>query len=614
MAVALAGSPARAADRATYIFQGKQFTFTEIVDQPGRALSIDDPGLQALLNALGATVTYQQGQRYVLITSAEPVVISFAIGDRSYDVGPITQTAAFAPFLQDGHAYVPFDELLHALDLTPKSAGGQMILQPQLASIDLQSDAGGTKMVAHGGIPLDGKIVSQSSDRVIIAFDGVGSTLAPSREVEGGAVHRIDVRTEGNADRPITDVTLYLTPGTTHTGIGTDDQRDLTMGFNGAPAGQPVAEVQPGPQVSAQPIGPEGVESPQAGTVTPAPPQMVQVTAVETQAQTGSFIVKIAVDGSAAYEWHRLRPPDNRWWIDVHGARLGIPASDQPGSDLVTDVRAHQENGDTVRVALSLADFDVVNVVPDASGVTLTVTNQIADDTAPRTGSGTVGQNAVANAPGTVPSNWKFGPRPATNSYVAANPRLIVIDPGHGGSDTGAIRGDVIEKTVNLDMSKRLRDILVARGWQVIMTRETDRDVYLPNDSAGDELQARDNIANGNGARLLVSLHSNSFINAGPHGVTVYYYKSSDLALAQAVDRRLGSELGIFNNGIVKDKLYIVHHADMPATLVEAAYMSNPDDLQLLASPEWRQKLAKAIADGISDYVGAPPQADPPGN
>jgi N-acetylmuramoyl-L-alanine amidase len=323
--------------------------------------------------------------------------------------------------------------------------------------------------------------------------------------------------------------------------------------------------------------------------------------------------VRVAVSGNAAYDWHRLRPPDNRFWIDIHGAQLSMPAGDQPGNDVVTAVRVRQQSADTVRIALSLADFQSIDVVPDAGGVTISVKNAVADDTsAARTGSGSIGDTAVAYAsPAPSGDQWKFSPRPSPSTYKAANPRLIVIDPGHGGSDVGSYRGDAVEKTLALDMSKRLRDILVSRGWQVMMTRETDKDVFAPNDSAAEELQARDDIANNNGARLFVSIHVNAFINSGPHGATVYYYKPNDLGLAQAVERRIASSGIIKNDGTVKDKLYVVHHANMPATLVETAFISNPDDRLLLQSSAWRQKMALAIADGIADYAGTPP---PPGS
>ena len=602
-----------------FVFEGKRIIIARLISESGgRAVAIDDAGLQSLFQQIGATVTWQPGERYVLVTTAEPVVVSFAIGDRRYDVGPVTQTAGFAPFFLDGHAYVPFDELIHALDLSVKAGGGQSILQPQLTSVDVQSDGRTAKIVAHGGMPLDARILSDANGKLVIAFDGVGTTLPNTRSMAGNPIRRMDVRTEGTAAKPRTIVTLYLAPGTTHSAAGTDDQRDFTIGFNGAPAGQTIAAAPPQatPQPQTQPAEPaENAEAPAspAALPQPSPAGPVQVTGVQTQTQNGTFSVHVAVSGDAAFEWHRLRPPDNRFWLDVHGARLGMPPTDQTSAGAVTAVRVHQQSPDTVRIALSLADFETLDVTPDSGGVTITVQRTLADESSvARSGSGSVGTNAAVAMASPAPSgpDWKFSPRatPAP-TYVAPNPRLIVIDPGHGGSDAGAIRGDAVEKVIALDISKRVRTLLIARGWQVMMTHDTDKDVFAPNDSAHDELQARVDVANNNGARLFVSIHVNSFLNAGPHGATVYYYKPVDLALAQALDRRIGSELQIKDDGTVKDKLYVVHHANMPAALVETAFVSNPDDRALLQSPDWRQKMAEAIADGIGDYAGPAPAA-----
>lgn len=608
MVLALTQSPARADERLTLRLNGTPIVFTHVRTLgSSRAVAADDPGLQTLLNRIGATLTWQPGERYILFTTGEPVVISFAVGDTRYDVGPVKQTAPFAPFVLNGHPYVPLDELVHALDFAIEPDGSQLVLQPQLASLDVQASAAGAKLVAHGGIPLDGRVVSDTANKLVVRFDGVGSMLPSSRISASSPVRRIDVRTLGTVTHPSTRVTLMLAPGTTYGAPGTDDQRDFTIGFNGAPSGQPIAQAAPEPVDTTAPVS----------IATSAPVQeaaQAQVTGVQTQPQNGSVVIRVAVSGNATYDWHRLRPPDNRFWLDVHGASLAIPPANEPGSDPVTAIRVHQDNPETVRIALSLADFDAVQVTPSATGVIITVNDSPADvSVVPHSGSGTIGDAAVADASAaespSVPSDWKFAPRPAGSPYVPANPRLIVIDPGHGGSDSGAVRGDAVEKVITLDISKRLRDILVARGWQVIMTRTTDRDVYKPDDSAAAELQARDDIANHNGARLLVSVHVNSFINAGPHGATVYYYKPSDLALAQAVDKRIASELSLKNDGVVKDKLYVVHHADMPATLVETAFVSNPDDRVLLQSPQWRQAMAQAIADGIQDYAGSPPPA-----
>lgn len=345
-------------------------------------------------------------------------------------------------------------------------------------------------------------------------------------------------------------------------------------------------------------LAPPPTPPPFSGTPAPSPQpqQLAQVTGVDVQTSADGVTVRIGVTGNGAYDWHRLRPPDNRWWIDLHNARLGTAPMDQNASGPVASVRLHQQSPDTVRVALSLAAFDEVTVTPQSDGVTVVVTNrQLAD--APRSGSGTFGSIVTAAV---TPA---ASPAPSPTRYVPANPKLIAIDPGHGGSDPGTVRNGTSEKELTLDMARRLRDILIARGWQVVMTRTDDRDVFAPDDSARDELQARDDVANSRGARLLVSIHVNSYTNAGPHGAATYYYKSTDVALARALSARIGSELDLKNNGIIKDKLYVVNHAAMPAALVETAYMSNPDDLALLLSSAWRQKMAQAIADGIADYT-----------
>lgn len=602
-AIALAQSPARADDRLALRLDGKTIVLTHVRSQgTARAVAADDPGLQSLLSSIGATLTWQPGERYVLFTTAEPVVISFAIGDTRYDVGPVRQTAPFAPFLLEGHPYVPLDELIHALDFAIKANGSQPVLQPQLASLDVQTGSNGTRLVAHAGMPIDARITSESPSRLVVTFDGLGSMLPPTRVVGSSAVQRIDVRTLGTVLHPQTQVTLYLVPGTTHGAPGTDDQRDFAIGFNGAVAAAATAA----PPEPAEQTTPAPDETPEPSPSASAGP--VQVTAVETQPQNGSIVIRVSVSGNTVYDWHRLRPPDNRFWLDVHGARLAIPPADQPGSDPVTAVRIHQQSPDTVRIALSLTDFDTIDVTPSATGVIITVNDTVADDSVAHSGSGTIGDNAVAVA-SPAAGQWKFSPRASATPYPAANPRLIVIDPGHGGSDAGSIHGGMVEKVVTLQIARRLQQVLISRGWQVMMTRNDDRDVYKPNDGAAEELQARDDVANSNGARLFVSVHLNAYINSGPHGATVYYYKPSDLALAQAVNRRIGAEVNVKNDGIVKDKLYVIHHANMPATLIEAAFDSNPDDRALLSDPQWQQQMAIAIADGIQDYAGAPPAA-----
>ncbi|HKU66252.1 MAG TPA: hypothetical protein VJP85_00595, partial [Candidatus Baltobacteraceae bacterium] len=306
-AIAFSQSPARADDRLALRLDGKTVVFTHVRNQgPARAIAADDPGLLAFLSKIGATLTWQPGERYVLFTTGEPVVVSFAVGDARYDVGPVKQTAPFAPFLLDGHPYVPFDELIHALDFAIKQNGSQAVLQPQLASLDLQASADGTKLVAHAGIPIDARITAESSSKLVVTFDGVGSMLPPTRVVGSSAVRRVDVRTLGTAAHPQTQVTLSLAPGTSHGAPGTDDQRDFTLTLGSAVAAAPAAApVQATAPASPQPAPDETPEPSPAASTGP-----VQVTGVQTQPQNGSVVIRVDVSGNTAYEWHRLHPPD----------------------------------------------------------------------------------------------------------------------------------------------------------------------------------------------------------------------------------------------------------------------------------------------------------------
>ena len=149
------------------------------------------------------------------------------------------------------------------------------------------------------------------------------------------------------------------------------------------------------------------------------------------------------------------------------------------------------------------------------------------------------------------------------------------------------------------------------------MTRSADGDVVTPqalaaarsdgrpNPEDRAELQARDDLANAGGARFFLSIHINSSVLPSIRGLTVYYYKGMDRPFADALHRRLIGELGTADLGVRRDKLYVLNHSTMPAALVEVAFVSNPSDASMLSSPEFRQKVALAIADGIGDYATA---------
>lgn len=184
----------------------------------------------------------------------------------------------------------------------------------------------------------------------------------------------------------------------------------------------------------------------------------------------------------------------------------------------------------------------------------------------------------------------------------AAN-KLIVIDPGHGGSDPGACKFGYKEKDMTLDISKRLAALLARRGWKVILTRYNDSDVTYPGSPDADELQARCDVANKHKAALFVSIHCNASVSSELKGSSYHWYKSMDREVAYALCGSLGPNIGTVDKGPRKDRFFVLSHTRVPSVLVECAFMTNPSDIKILASAKYRQKIAKRLAASINYFL-----------
>lgn len=184
--------------------------------------------------------------------------------------------------------------------------------------------------------------------------------------------------------------------------------------------------------------------------------------------------------------------------------------------------------------------------------------------------------------------------------------RAIVIDPGHGGTDSGAVGpSGVRECDVALSVSLKVRDILTSNGARVRMTRETDKDVYGPNSAAGPELRARVNVANyAPETDIFVSIHCNAFASPASNGMETYYFKGSRWGqrLATLINKELAAAGGLQNRGVKTANFYVIKNSNMPATLLELAFITNPREEQLLADDSYQDKLAAAVAKGIGRY------------
>ncbi len=182
--------------------------------------------------------------------------------------------------------------------------------------------------------------------------------------------------------------------------------------------------------------------------------------------------------------------------------------------------------------------------------------------------------------------------------------KVICLDPGHGGSDTGALGPmGTQEKYNTLAISLLLKDMLESNGATVIMTRDADRDASYAESSSSEELGARVDIANDSMADIFVSIHNDAFSNSSASGTTAFHYGDSEsIKLATSIQSSLVTELGTKNRGVRFASFYVIRYTNMPAVLVETAFISNPEEELLLNSENGRSKIAEGIFEGIVKY------------
>ena len=183
--------------------------------------------------------------------------------------------------------------------------------------------------------------------------------------------------------------------------------------------------------------------------------------------------------------------------------------------------------------------------------------------------------------------------------------KIITIDPGHGGSDAGDVGPNGYkEKEGAFAISQKVASILNQSGAKVVMTRDSDVDVYGPNASARNELQARVDVGNNANSDIFVSIHCNAFVNPAANGTQTFYYGSSyqGQRLAQSIQEKMIEANGLRDRGISTCNFYVVKHSYMPAVLIETAFITNYDEEALLSDDEWQTTMAKAIAEGINEY------------
>lgn len=281
--------------------------------------------------------------------------------------------------------------------------------------------------------------------------------------------------------------------------------------------------------------------------------------------------VEVTCTQKVTYHVFRLRDPD-RLVMDIHGARPGdLPASQAIDAKAVSRLRTgwFSRDPDITRLVFDLKDQVLyrVETSPDQKKIVLDI----------------------------------FLP----NIKDAFKGVTIVLDPGHGGTDPGAI-GRTLglqEKEINSDVARRAAGLLAGYGARVVLTRSGDEEV---------DLYTRARKANSAGADLFVSIHMNANTSAQLSGTTTYYARSSangaerlakSRRLAEHLQSALVSALRLEDKGVRQADFVVIRETAMPAVLIEAAFISNPAEERLMATEQFRENTAQAIVQGIGAYL-----------
>jgi N-acetylmuramoyl-L-alanine amidase len=351
--------------------------------------------------------------------------------------------------------------------------------------------------------------------------------------------------------------------------------------------------------------------------------------------------VVIDVDGEVQYRFGRLTNPE-RLYVDLLGAQIdpqlqgrSLDVSDR----YLKAVRGAQNQAGVVRVVLDLKTLRDYHIFTLADPYRLVIDLKDAGNGASVP---PLPLPPAARQPAATPEQPRVRADPAGPVKRPATPSdqrwHVVIDAGHGGKDPGAIGpSGIMEKDVVLDIARRLRDLMrQERQWRVTLTRDTD--VFIP-------LEERTALANAKGADLFVSIHANSAERPEAHGIETYFLdlasdeqsmrvaarenattvsKVSDLQrilqdlqmtskrnesslLAGSVQQALvqvpkggknGRDLGVKHAPFV-----VLMGAEMPSILVETGFISNPGEERKLADPKYRGQAARAIFEGIKEYL-----------
>ncbi len=201
--------------------------------------------------------------------------------------------------------------------------------------------------------------------------------------------------------------------------------------------------------------------------------------------------------------------------------------------------------------------------------------------------------------------------RYANEDFTDFDGKTIIIDPGHGGIDGGAVgKNGTLEKDLNLKLSLELEKQLKKDGYEVVMTRNEDKLTYESKDSSNKkraDTRYRLNISREHPNGLFISIHMNHFEDSGVKGSQIFYSVKNPQSkkLAEILKQTLIKNVDSNNKREIKEaypSIYIMKNIKNPAILIECGFISNREEEKLLNSEEYRSKIVTAISEALKEY------------
>lgn len=320
------------------------------------------------------------------------------------------------------------------------------------------------------------------------------------------------------------------------------------------------------------------------------PPPLITLETADPQgsgAKLEIFRVERPDGKQLSFKSFRLHNPE-RYVVDMPDYRelANSVLPDVSTSPLVSSMRVGLpgESEGAGRLVLQLTD-DTVSIDESFNSGSSYMTVTLAK--------GLTGNSGIARS-----GNLAF-PGAASNGPIlvprAPSETVVVLDAGHGGNDPGAVRGDVQEKEVTLQIINKLKRVLESKGARIVLTRVDDTFVSLED---------RVKITNTVSPNLFLSVHINSLESTSNiYGIETYFQTDQSRPLADRVHASLVSGLGAPDRSVRKARFYVINHTPIPAILAEVGYITNKAERDRLISSDYQQKVASALARGVMLYL-----------